>query len=159
MGASRAVVVSSGKMAQTRIEWIEARVSAGRKSRICERIPRDLPGWFGIEEATWSFIAGVAEKDMIVTVEDDGDAPVGFLSLVHHNRFTSEIYVIGVKRAAHRQGIGTKLVETAVLRLRDRQTEFLMVKTLGPSHPNEGYRRTRQQEDLPRCLVYSCSRG
>ena len=29
------------------------------RSRLCEQVPRDLPEWFGIEEATAAYIADV----------------------------------------------------------------------------------------------------
>ena len=128
-------------MNRARIELIPAESSGERKKSICESILRDLPGWFGIEEATQAYIAGVADKSTVVAA--DSDDFVGFLSLVHHNRYTSEIYVVGVKRAFHRQGIGTRLVTAAVQYLEERKTEYIMVKTLGPSHPDDGYRKTR----------------
>ncbi|MDQ3122326.1 MAG: hypothetical protein M3Q59_07300 [Actinomycetota bacterium] len=45
------------------------------RSRLCEQVLRDLPEWFGIEEATAAYIAGVAELPTF-RIEDDG-----FLSL------------------------------------------------------------------------------
>jgi len=128
-------------MNQARIELIPAESSAEHKKSICESILRDLPGWFGIEEATQAYIAGGADKPMFVAA--DSDDIVGFLSLVHHNQYTSEIYVLGVKQALQRQGIETQLALSAERYLKEWKTEYYMVKTLGPSHPDEGYRRTR----------------
>ena len=126
-----------------RIEFISSGRESERKREICESVLRDLPGWFGIEEATLAYIAGVVDRPMFVAFVEDEVKPIGFLSLVHHNSSTSEIYVIGVKQAFHRQGIGTALVRGAVEYLQEQKNEFLMVKTLGPSHPDEGYRLTR----------------
>jgi GNAT superfamily N-acetyltransferase len=43
----------------------------------------------------------------------------------------------------HRQGLGTTLLQAAEEYLLARNVEYLQVKTLGPSHPDEGYARTR----------------
>ena len=114
-------------MNQARIELIPAESSAERKKSICESILRDLPGWFGIEEATQAYIAGVADKSMVVAA--DGDDIVGLLSLVHHNQYTSEIYVLGVKKAFQRKGIGTRLAVSSETYLKERKTEC---KDAGP---------------------------
>ena len=109
-------------MNQARIELISAESSAERKKSICESILKDLPGWFGIEEATQAYIAGVADKSMVVAA--DGDDIVGFLSLVHHNQYTSEIYVLGVKKAFQRQGIGAQLPISAERYPKERKTQW-----------------------------------
>ena len=46
-------------------------------------------------------------------------------------------------RQAHQQGVGRALVDAAEGDLRRRGSRLLEVKTLGPSHPDEGYRKTR----------------
>ena len=109
-------------MNRARIELIPAESSAERKRSICESILRDLPGWFGIEEATQAYIAGVADKPMFVAA--DSDDIVGFLSLVHHNQYTSEIYVLGVKKAFQPQGVGTQLAISSETYLKERKTEY-----------------------------------
>lgn len=68
---------------------------------------------------------------------------VGFLSLKQHNPYAAEIYVMGVITDAHRQGIGKALVEEAEKWLLTQGVEYLQVKTLGPSHSDPGYARTR----------------
>ncbi len=50
---------------------------------------------------------------------------------------------MGVRRARHGQGLGTALLTAAEAYLRARDVEYLQVKTLGPSYPDEGYARTR----------------
>ena len=116
---------------------VEVEVPAER-SRICERVLRDLPEWFGIEEATAAYIRDVAE---LPTFAVDGDA---LLSLKLHTSHAAELYLMGVRRECHGQGLGTALVEAAEAYLRERGIEYLQVKTLGPSHPDEGYERTRR---------------
>jgi GNAT superfamily N-acetyltransferase len=107
------------------------------RSRLCERVLRDLPEWFGIEEATVAYISGVAE---LPTFGIDADA---VLSLKVHNPRAAEVYVMGVCRARQRQGLGTALLDAAEAYLRARGVEYLQVKTLGPSDPDVGYARTR----------------
>jgi GNAT superfamily N-acetyltransferase len=108
------------------------------RSRVCEIVLRDLPQWFGIEEATAAYIKDVAE---LPTFGIDDDA---FLSLKLHTTRAAEVYVMGVRLARHGQGLGTALLSAAEEYLRGRGYEYLQVKTLGPSCPDEGYERTRQ---------------
>jgi len=107
------------------------------RSRLCEHVLRDLPEWFGIEEATAAYIRDVAG---LPTFAVGGD---GLLSLKLHTPNAAELYVMGVRRERHGQGLGTALVAAAEEYLRARGCEYLQVKTLGPSHPDAGYARTR----------------
>ena len=115
---------------------VEVEVPAQR-SHLCEHVLRDLPEWFGIEEATAAYIRDVAE---LPTFGVGGDA---FLSLKLHTPRAAEVYVMGVRRARHGQGLGTALLGAAEEYLRTRGVEYLQVKTLGPSDPDAGYARTR----------------
>jgi len=60
---------------------------------------------------------------------------------------------MGVVPACHRRGIGTALLEAAEAALRSRGTEYVQVKTLGPSRPSEADAATRRfyesQEFVP----------
>lgn len=107
------------------------------RSRICEAVLRDLPDWFGIEEATSGYIRDVADLPTF-SVGDDA-----FIALKTHNPKAAEVYVMGVRRERHGQGLGTALLGAGESYLRDRGVEYLQVKTLGPSYPDEGYERTR----------------
>jgi GNAT superfamily N-acetyltransferase len=107
------------------------------RSRICEHVLRDLPDWFGIEEATTAYIRDVS---VLPTFAVDDDA---FLSLKQHTALAAEVYVMGVRRERHGQGLGTTLLHVAETYLRARGVEYLQVKTLGPSDPDAGYARTR----------------
>lgn len=117
-------------------------VDGGERSRICAEILRAVPEWFGIESATRAYIDGVAELPTFVALADDGRV-VGFLALKHHGDRAAEIWVMAVRPDHHRRGVGRRLVETAERFLMGRSVEYLQVKTLGPSHPDEGYARTR----------------
>lgn len=107
------------------------------RSRICEVVLRDLPDWFGIEEATSAYIRDVAELPTFAVGDD------AFLALKTHNPRAAEVYVMGVRRERHGQGLGSALLAVAESHLRQGGVEYLQVKTLGPSDPDEGYERTR----------------
>jgi coenzyme F420-0:L-glutamate ligase/coenzyme F420-1:gamma-L-glutamate ligase len=108
------------------------------RSRIAEAVLRDLPDWFGIEEATRRYIEDAATLPTFA-VEPD----LGFLCLKQHTSRAAEIYVMGVRRAQHRRGIGRALVAAAESWCRVRGIPYLHVKTLGPSRPDPGYDATR----------------
>jgi GNAT superfamily N-acetyltransferase len=108
------------------------------RSRLCESILRALPDWFGIEDATAAYIRDVADLPTFA-VEDDG-----FLALKLHTPRAAEVYVMGVRPERHRRGVGTALLAAAEDFLRAAGVEYLQVKTLGPSRPDDGYERTRR---------------
>jgi GNAT superfamily N-acetyltransferase len=107
------------------------------RSRVCETVLRDLPDWFGIEDATTAYIRDVAELPTFAIEED------AFLTVKVHNPRAAEVYVMGVRRHRHGEGLGTALLRSAEAYLRARGVEYLQVKTLGPSFHDEGYERTR----------------
>lgn len=108
------------------------------RSRIAEAVLRDLPDWFGIEDATRKYIEDTATLPTFA-VEPDA----GFLCVKQHTPRAAEIYVMGVRREQHRQGIGRALVVGAERWCRARGIRYLQVKTLGPSRPDSGYEATR----------------
>ena len=110
-------------------------------STACEPILRSLPDWFGIEEAIVQY---AAEIDTLPTfLASTAEGVIGFLSLKQHNPYAAEVYVMGVIQEAHRQGIGKVLMVEAEKWLVKQGVEYLQVKTLGPSHSDPNYARTR----------------
>lgn len=107
----------------------------------CEGILRSLPRWFGIEEAIVDYVRAVAAMETYVA-ERSGSIQ-GFLTLNSRSAASSEIHVMAVREELHGKGIGWALVEYAEKVLQGRGTQFLQVKTLGPSRPNAEYERTR----------------
>jgi coenzyme F420-0:L-glutamate ligase/coenzyme F420-1:gamma-L-glutamate ligase len=108
------------------------------RSRIAEAVLRDLPDWFGIEEATQGYIE-VAAALPTLAVEPD----LAFLCVKQHTPRAAELYVMGVRREHHRRGIGRALVQAAESWCRARGIRYLHVKTLGPSNSSPGYDATR----------------
>ena len=113
------------------------------RSRIAEAVLRDLPDWFGIEEATRKYIEDAATLPTFA-VEPDA----GFLCVKQHTPQAAEVYVMGVRREQHRRGIGRALVAAAERWCRAQGIRYLQVKTLGPSRPDPGgYDLTREFYD------------
>jgi coenzyme F420-0:L-glutamate ligase / coenzyme F420-1:gamma-L-glutamate ligase len=108
------------------------------RSRIAETVLRDLPDWFGIEEATAGYIEAAATLPTLA-VEPD----LGFLCLKQHTPRAAELYVMGVRPEHHRRGTGRALVAEAERWCRTRGIRYLQVKTLGPSNSSPGYDATR----------------
>jgi ribosomal protein S18 acetylase RimI-like enzyme len=79
---------------------------------------------------------------MLACFEPAADV-VGFVSVKTHTPAAAEVYVIGVKRAWHRRGIGRALIESAAQLAYSRGARFLTVKTLSPSNPDPNYAATR----------------
>jgi ribosomal protein S18 acetylase RimI-like enzyme len=111
------------------------------QSSVCVPILRNLPEWFGIEEAILDYEREIEQLPTLVA-QTDGNV-VGFLSLKQHNLFSAEILVMAVHPEAQRSGIGRALVAAAENHVRLLGIEYMQVKTLGPSRPDEGYARTR----------------
>ncbi|MGH4119492.1 GNAT family N-acetyltransferase [Clostridium sp.] len=112
------------------------------KQNITNSILRKLPEWFGIEEGIVEYVNGVKNTDYYVAY--DSNIPVGFISIKSNNSYTSEIYVIGLKKEYHNRGIGKMFLEISQQILINRKVKFLMVKTLGESHPDKHYKNTRE---------------
>lgn len=108
----------------------------------CEGILRTLPDWFGIDESIVRYRKDIEAFETHV-VRRDGEL-VGFYTLKPHGEHTSEIHVMALLAPHHRRGLGRRMVEHAEALLRERGVEYLQVKTLGPSRPDEGYERTRR---------------
>ena len=68
---------------------------------------------------------------------------MGFISLKLNNEYTAEIFVMGIIEEYHQKGIGKNLVSDSEKILRERNYKYLMVKTLGESHPDIYYKKTR----------------
>lgn len=111
------------------------------KAKIADMILHKLPQWFGIEKSILEYINGLKEKYFYAAYNNDN--VVGFVSLKINNKYTGEIYVIGVLEEFHRCGIGKKLIKKIEDHLKEDKYKYMMVKTLGDSCDYEPYKRTR----------------
>ncbi|MFN8177763.1 MAG: GNAT family N-acetyltransferase [bacterium] len=102
---------------------------------------RSLPDWFGIESSIVRYVEDLSELESYVATRDE--RVVGFIAVRMHNPLSAEIEVIAVRPECHGSGAGRSLIDHVERLLQARGVEFLQVKTLGPSRPNEHYARTR----------------
>lgn len=110
---------------------------------------RLLPAWFGIESSNAGYVeAAQTMPTYLAWPRDDSRpsaerAPLGVLLLDRHFRQAAEIHLLAVAPSAHRRGTGRALVDAAASDLVAEGVSLLEVKTLGPSHPDPGYAKTR----------------
>ena len=117
-------------------------VLAGRGA-ICREVIESLPDWFGIPASNEAFVAAAEELPMLACFAPGGEV-VGFVSVKSHTAVAAELYVLGVKRAWHRRGIGRSLIEAAAQLATSWGARFLTVKTLAPSNLDPNYAATRR---------------
>lgn len=106
--------------------------SPEEKRRISREILESLPEWFGIPEAREEYIAESAGQTFFAAEKDEN--AVGFLCLKQTGPKTVELAVMGVRREAHRQGIGTALAEAAREEARRQGNTLIQVKTVAMGH-------------------------
>ena len=125
-------------MAEVDVQLRDQPIGSGSVGRA---ILGTLPTWFGIRESVEDYVS-VADRSATVIASIDGE-DVGFLTLVHHSPYASEVYVMAILPGHHRRGIGRTMLKHAEDTLGRAGVEFLQVKTLSAKHPDEGYERTR----------------
>lgn len=108
------------------------------KKKLCEKILRDLPEWFGIEEAIVNYIEESAEQVMIAYDS------VGFVSLEETSHIAMDMHVLGVLKANHGHKIGKALIEAAESYAIQKGKSYMTVKTLSDKHPDINYKKTRE---------------
>jgi GNAT superfamily N-acetyltransferase len=121
---------------------ISVRESAGGAGPVCRRILDLLPEWFGIPEAVETYVVAANDHPSLIASVDGED--VGIVTVVHHNEFAAEVHLMAVAPSFHRQGIGTLMLRHLESALADLGVEYLQVKTLSASNPDEGYAKTRE---------------
>jgi GNAT superfamily N-acetyltransferase len=114
-----------------------------------ERLLGLLPGWFGIASANAAYVEAARELPTYLAWPAHGGQPreaepVGVLLANRHFPQSAEIHLMAVDPALHRHGVGRALVTALEADLAAAGVAFLQVKTLGPSHPDAGYARTRR---------------
>lgn len=109
------------------------------KKAISRAILEALPDWFGIEQAREEYISDSAGQIFFADMEQNRAA--GFLCLKETGKDTVELAVMGVLQEFHRNGIGTKLFESAKKYAKEKGYSFIQVKTVAMGH-YENYDRT-----------------
>jgi GNAT superfamily N-acetyltransferase len=111
------------------------------QSSVCEPILRALPDWFGMEAGIVQYAKDIDHLPTFIARV--GSEVIGFLTLKLHNAFAAEVYVMGVRTEWHRRGAGRLLICKAKEYVAQHDIHYLQVKTLGSSHPDLFYARTR----------------
>jgi GNAT superfamily N-acetyltransferase len=107
----------------------------------CRRILDSLPEWFGIPSSVEDYVATADRSETVIAAR--GGEDVGLLTLVRHSEYAAEVYVMAVRPEFHRRGVGRRMLARAEEMLASEGMEYLQVKTLAPSRPDEGYEKTR----------------
>jgi GNAT superfamily N-acetyltransferase len=116
-------------------------LSGGQWPNEVERLLRELPEWFGIEQSVRDYVDSARSRPSTVAL--CGDEVVGVCLVLRHTPVAAEIELLAVQRSLHRRGIGRMLVRAVETELLPAGVELLQVKTLGPSAASEEYERTR----------------
>lgn len=117
--------------------WID---SPEEKAAIATEILQNLPEWFGLPESTAEYIRTCRTLPLWAEYRDG--KPVGFLAMQETSPYTAELYVMGILKEYHRQGIGRRLFEAFRDYAHSRGYEYLQVKTVDAGRYPE-YDRTR----------------
>jgi ribosomal protein S18 acetylase RimI-like enzyme len=111
------------------------------KADLCEPVLQSLPEWFGIEDANLHYLDAIDRLPTFLAMNKN--QVMGFLTILQHYPKSAEVFVAGVLPQYHRRGIGRALLRKAEAYLSQQGVEYLQVKTLSESHPDEGYAQTR----------------
>ncbi|MDP9444346.1 MAG: GNAT family N-acetyltransferase [Actinomycetota bacterium] len=106
-----------------------------------ESLLRQLPEWFGIEEAIVRYVEDARQLPTYLAVE--GNVLVGAVLLRRHFPCAAEIQLMLVHPGRQRRGIGRALLQSVEADLAADGVRWLQVKTLGPSKPSRAYATTR----------------
>ena len=105
------------------------------KEKIAREILEDLTEWFGLPESTEEYITASQEKPFLACFL--GKEPVGFIVLNETSLDCAEIFVMGIKKKFHRQGLGEKLIKTFENLAKKLGYSYLQVKTVETGHYKE----------------------
>ena len=98
------------------------------KAEISAKILYNLTEWFGLPDSTKEYIENSMEMPFWAYYVED--KPVGFIALKQTSPSTAEIYVMGILKEYHRQGIGKVLYSVFETYAQDCGYEFTQVKTV-----------------------------
>jgi GNAT superfamily N-acetyltransferase len=114
----------------------------GRKSTICEEILRALPKWFGLKEGIRIYLQGVRDSTFF-TVSFENRL-IGFCAVKIHFQINAELYVLGLRKEFHGQGIGTRMIEHVRRHCKESGIRYMTVKTVSDQNPDIHYANSRR---------------
>ncbi|PQZ95979.1 GNAT family N-acetyltransferase [Arthrobacter sp. MYb227] len=106
------------------------------------RLLETIPEWFGQPESNAEYIHAAHKKETWTVRAAEGIV-VGVTLIDRHFAHVAEIHLMIVAREHHGSGVGTAMINALEADAIDRSVRLLEVKTLGDSHPDAGYARTR----------------
>jgi GNAT superfamily N-acetyltransferase len=109
----------------------------------CRALFDGLPEWFGVASAVDAYLADLPRLPTWVASLAGDPTVVGFMSLARSQARAFEVHVLAVAREQHGRGVGRALMELGERFARHLGARLMLVKTLGPSHPDRWYERTR----------------
>lgn len=107
------------------------------------RLLASVPEWFGQPESNAEYIQAARSKETW-TVRNAAGTILGVLLVDRHYAHSIEIHLMVVDREHHSSGIGSVLCAALESDALAGGVQLLQVKTLGPSHPDAGYAKTRR---------------
>ncbi len=122
------------------------------KRSIAKSVLLDLPEWFGIPESTQEYIDESAQMPFWAFFSAENE-PAGFIALKETSACTAEVFVTGVKKRFHRQGIGKTLFSEFYSYAKSHGYRFLQVKTVDEGHYEEYDATIRFYEALGFCRL------
>jgi ribosomal protein S18 acetylase RimI-like enzyme len=111
------------------------------KSTLCRKITAKLPEYFGIPEANEKYAEGIKTKEVFACYLP-GMEPIGIIAIYKLFPNNADIYWLGIDPEFHRQGIGRKLMETAVEYCKEDNCQTITVETLSPKENDPNYLKT-----------------
>ena len=109
--------------------------------KLCEKILRALPDWFGIED---SLVQYVKDADIMPTIlAKDEDSIMGFLTIKRHFPESADIHCMGILPKYHRTGTGRILIQALENHLKDEGVKILQVKTVSADRNCDTYAKSR----------------
>ena len=106
------------------------------------RLLATVPEWFGQSKSNDEYIEAARTKETW-TVRDSEGRVVGVTLVDRHFPHVAEVHLTVVDRSVHGAGVGTAMLSAIEAAAFKQGVKLLEVKTLGASHPDAGYARTR----------------
>ena len=106
-----------------------------KKEYIASTILNQLPEWFGLPDSINEYIS--CSKEMPFWAYFEEEKPVGFIVLKETSKFAAEVYVMGVLKEYHRNGIGYQLWKVFQQYAKETGYEYIQVKTVQKGHYKE----------------------
>jgi ribosomal protein S18 acetylase RimI-like enzyme len=122
------------------IRMIETTRNSKKKKTTLD-ILSQLSEWFHNKKAIQQYAKQMS--DTLFYTVFDAEIPIGFIAIQLNNKFTAEIYVMGIDKNYHNKGIGESLIKMISKKLSSEGYRFLIVKTLDETSNYEPYESTR----------------